>query len=320
MLKVCTIINLWYCYPCDNYFNYMIENTINAKNLKEADVVLLLAPYEKSVSIMGGTSVAPKKIAHCVNHYIDLFDSNLFCEPFRKIKTAQKEIHGIQKLNPEDALTKIATEYQKLFKEGKFVILLGGEHSVSLGAFNAISKTMDPKDVTIVQIDAHHDLRDNDNDQILHNKPSKFAHSCVMRRAHELGYPLVQIGVRSFSQEEHNYIKKNKKSITFFEWGYNKKVPTIEQILKTIKTKYIYISIDVDGFDPAYMPGTGVPVQGGLEWWYGVRLIKIAINKKKLIGADIVEVSPQKDTIVSEYGAAKLCYVIMTNKFKNRMK
>lgn len=298
----------------------MIENTINTKNIKEADVVLLLAPYEKSVSIMGGTSAAPKKIAHCVNNYIDLFDSNLFCEPYRKIMTAQKEISGIQKLKPESAIKKIGLEYQKIFEDNKFVILLGGEHSVSLGAFDAISKTMNPKDVTIVQIDAHHDLRDNDSDQILHNKPSKYAHSCVMRRAHELGYPLVQIGVRSFSQEEHNYIVKNKKTITFFEWGYNKKVPSVEQILKIIKTKYIYISIDVDGFDPAYMPGTGVPVQGGLEWWYGVRLIKTLIDNKNLVGADIVEVSPQKDTIVSEYGAAKLCYVMMTNKFKNKLK
>jgi len=189
---------------------------------------------------------------------------------------------------------------------------------VSMGAFDALSKKINPKDVTIVQIDAHHDLRNDDTDQIHHNNPNKYAHSCVMRRAHELGFHLLQIGVRSFSQEEYDYIQKNKETITFFEWGYNKKIPSFDQILKKIKTKNIYITIDADGFDPAFMPGTGVPVQGGLDWWYGINLIIQLINKKTLLGADIVEVSPQKGTIVSEYGAAKLCYVIMANKFKSK--
>lgn len=293
----------------------MIESFINTKNVKDAETVILSAPYEKSVSIMGGTGKAPKKIVNCLNNYIDLFDSNLHCEPFRKIKTAHKEVSGIEKLSPEKAYKAISAEYKKLFDEGKFVVLLGGEHSVSLGAFDAIAQKMNPKDVTVIQIDAHHDLRNDDSDQINHNNPTKYAHSCVMRRVHELGFPLVQVGVRSFGEEEYNYVQKNKKTITFFEWGYNKKVPTIAEILKAVKTKYIYISIDADGFDPAYMPGTGVPVQGGLEWWYGVNLIREATLKKELIGADIVEVTPQKETIVSEYGAAKLVYVIMTNKY-----
>ena len=167
-----------------------------------------------------------------------------------------------------------------------------------------------------MQIDAHQDLRDDNSDYS--KKKEKFAHSCVMRRIHELGFPLVQIGIRTFSKYEYEYWQKNKNTITVFEW--NKKQIPISAILKSIKTKKIYITVDVDGFDPAYMPGTGTPVQGGLRWYYGLDLIEQAINKKELIGADIVEVSPQHDSVLTEFGASLICYRMMAHKFKNRFK
>ena len=171
---------------------------------------------------------------------------------------------------------------------------------------------MNPKDTTILQIDAHCDLRNDDSDYSA--KPSQYAHSCVMRRASELGYPLVQVGIRTYSIHEHAYFSNPKNNVTVFEWG-DKKIPSIEEVLKSIKTKNIYLSIDVDGFDPAYMPGTGTPVQGGLEWWYGMELIERAVREKNLVAADIVEVSPMRDSVLTEYGAAQLCYTILANKF-----
>jgi len=90
--------------------------------------------------------------------------------------------------------------------------------------------------------------------------------------------------------------------------------------LECIKTKYLYLTIDVDGFDPTYMPGTGTPVQGGLSWYYGMDLIEKAIAKTELIGADIVEVSPIPDSVLTEYGATQLCYTIIANKFQDRFK
>ena len=82
----------------------------------------------------------------------------------------------------------------------------------------------------------------------------------------------------------------------------------------------MYLSIDVDGFEPSFMPGTGTPVKGGIEWWYGVGLIKRLIKEKNLIGADIVEVSPMRDSVLTEYGAAQLIYTIITNKFRDKLK
>ncbi|MFA4975513.1 MAG: agmatinase [Candidatus Paceibacterota bacterium] len=293
----------------------MIDRIINTKNIKEADVVLLSAPYEHSVSFMGGTAKGPKKIINCLDNNLELFDVELHCEPAKKIKTAHIEITELNKLIPEKAVQKINSEYQKLLNDNKFVIMLGGEHTVSFGALEAISKKENPKDITILQIDAHQDLRDNNSDYSEDN--DKFAHSCVMRRIHELGFPIVQVGIRTYSKYEYEYWQKNKKTITVFEW--NKKEIPINTILKSIKTKKIYITVDVDGFDPSFMPGTGTPVQGGLNWYYGLDLIEKAIDKKELVGADIVEVSPQRDSVLTEFGAALICYKMMAHKFKKKL-
>ncbi|MFA5791545.1 MAG: agmatinase [Candidatus Paceibacterota bacterium] len=294
----------------------MVDTIVNTKNTKEADVIILSTPYENSVSFMGGTAKAPKKILEVLNQNLELFDVELHCEPAKTIKTAEKEIPELQKLIPEKAVEKISLEYQKLFNDKKLIIMLGGEHTVSFGALAAISKKENPKDITILQIDAHQDLRNDNSDY--DNNYEKFAHSCVMRRIHELGFPIVQVGIRTYSKYEYEYWQKNKKTITVFEWG-NKKIP-INKILKSIKTKKVYITIDADGFDPAHMPGTGTPVQGGLEWYYGLELIEKVIDQKKLVGADIVEVSPQHDSVLTEFGAALICYKIIAHKFKKKLK
>ncbi len=293
----------------------MIDTVVNTKNKKRADVVILSTPYEESTSFMKGTAKAPRKILNCLNSNLELFDIELHCEPAKKIRTAHKEISGLKKLVPKKAVKKISSEYQKLFNDKKLVIMLGGEHTVSFGALEAISKKENPKDITILQIDAHQDLRDNNSDYDKNH--DKFAHSCVMRRIHELGFPIVQVGIRTYSKYEYEYWQKNKKTITVFEW--NKKQIPISKILKSIKTKKIYITVDVDGFDPAYMPGTGTPVQGGLNWYYGLNLIEKAIDEKNLVGADIVEVSPQHDSVLTEFGAAFICYRMMVHKFKKKL-
>ncbi|MCM2339201.1 MAG: agmatinase [Burkholderiales bacterium] len=293
----------------------MIDRIINTKNTKDAEVVILNAPYEHSVSFGGGTIKGPQKIIECLDNYLELFDTELKCEPAKKIKTAKKEITGLKNINGEKASKKISTEYQKLFNDDKFIIMLGGEHTVSYGALEAISKKENPKDITILQIDAHQDLRNDSGDYS--EKKDKFAHSCVMRRAHELGFPIVQVGIRTYSKYEYEYWQNNKQTITVFGWN-GKEIP-INKILESIKTKKVYLTLDVDGFDPAFMPGTGTPVQGGLDWYYGLNLINKIVDTKNLIGADIVEVSPQKESALTEFGAALICYKIMAHKFKNKL-
>lgn len=294
----------------------MVKTVINTKDINKADVVLVSAPYEKTASSHKGTINGPKKIIECLDHQLEFFDRKLKVEAIDFIKTAHVNLGNLEKLSPVNALKKITSTYDKL--NNKFVFLLGGEHTVSLGAFKSLSKKYKPKDVTILHIDAHCDLRNDDSDYNDKN-PSKFAHSTVMRRASELGYRIVQVGIRTYHKDEYKYFSNPKNNVKVFEWGLGDK-PKIKQIIKNIKTKYLYLSIDVDGFDPAHMPGTGTPVQGGLKWWYGVKLIEKAITKYNLIGADIVEVSPMRDSVLTEYGAAQLVYTILTQKFRNKLK
>jgi agmatinase len=297
----------------------MIDTIINeGKNIKNADVVILSASYEKTASSRKGTATGPKAILKMLNSKLELFDRKYKKEIAQHIKIAEQDLGNISPLAPQKALEKITNESTKLLDMDKFVFLLGGEHSVSLGLLTALSKKYNPKDVTVLQIDAHCDLRNDDSDYS--DDPTNLAHSCVLRRTHELGYNLVQVGIRTYAKMEYEYFTKNSKTIKVFEFGNGKKIPTITEVLKSIKTKYVYITIDVDGFDPAFMPGTGTPVQGGLEWWYGVELLDKVSTTKNLIGADIVEVSPQKDSVLTEYGAAQLLYSIVANKFKNLLK
>ena len=295
----------------------MIDRIINTENMKEADVVLLSVPYENGISFMSGTAKAPKKIIDCLDNYLELFDMDLLCEPAKLLKTAHQEITGLEKFIPEEAMEKISSIYQKFIDLKKFTILLGGAHIVSFGALKAISQKGNPKDITILQIDAHQDLRDNNCDY--DEKCEKFAHSCTMRRIHELGFPIVQVGVRTYSKYEYNFEMENKKTITVFPWAKNSKIPKIGTILKSIKTEKVYLSLDVDGIDPSFMPGTGTPVQGGLDWNYTLNLIEKLFEKKNVIGVDIVEVSPQQDSVLTEFGASLICYRIMTHKFKKKL-
>ncbi len=296
-----------------------IKSIINEKNISNADVVFLSCSYDKTASSHKGTAMGPKKVIEMLESQIEFYDRSLNVEMIDYIKTAHKDMGNLNKFSPDDVLRKIHATAEELVNMDKFVFVLGGEHSVPLGLYQTLADKYDPKDVTILQIDAHLDMRNDDSDYS--KNPTHLAHSTIMRRAHELGFNIINVGARSFSKAELDYAN-SFKNIKVFQFGHPTKKPEKEEILKAIKTKYLYITIDVDGFDPAVMPGTGTPVPGGLKWNYGMNLITKAINKKgtTLIGADIMEVSPQKETVITEYTSAQLAYSIICEKFKTRVK
>lgn len=290
--------------------------TIAETPVETADVLIISAPYEKTASSRKGTQYGPKKIIECLDTKLETFHRDFRINLYEHIAIASIPAYDLSDSTPEAALEFVKNSCVSALEKGKFPLLLGGEHSVSLGLLQALGTKYDPHEVTILQIDAHCDLRDSDADYS--SNPSNLAHSCVMRRAHELGYNLVQVGIRTYSAAEYEYFSSHPESISVFEWGLDK-VPEIEEILAQVKTKYVYLTVDVDGFDPAYMPGTGTPVQGGLEWWYGVKLIKTLIQQFTLLGADIVEVSPTPDSVLTEYGASQLVYDILSYKFAEKI-
>jgi agmatinase len=166
----------------------------------------------------------------------------------------------------------------------------------------------------VLQIDAHLDLRDDDSDYN-DEDPSRYAHSCVMRRAHEMGFRTCAVAARAYSRDEYRYALE--AALPVFEWGRGAE-PEVEAILDAIATDRVYLTIDIDGFDPAIAPATGTPVPGGLSWDYGTRLIRELFRAKEVIGADIVEVAPLAGTGLTEYAAAQLCYDMLCYKLLKR--
>lgn len=288
----------------------MPDSIINYDNPKDADVVLIGANYDVTSSFSKGANKGPAAIIGCLDRQIEFYERFTKTVPADQLKIAYHDLGDLNAFSPEAMVERVAGAWEEYFRAGKFLVLLGGEHSVSNGPWQAIASQEDAENITIVQIDAHFDLRDTDADY--HDKPyGKFAHACVMRRAVELGYDTVHVGIRAYSQDEYDFAQS--KGLVVFEWGKDE-TPAPEEIVAAIKTDKVYLTIDVDGIDPASMPATGTPVQGGLEWYYTLEFIQELFRAKKVIAADIVEVAPRAADTLTEYGAAQLCYTIIANK------
>ena len=291
----------------------MIESIINCKNIKKAEAIVLSAGYGRSFTYRAGAEKGPQEIIKCLHGNLEFFDRFTLNEPVHIIKIGHHNLKDLNKLAPEKMVERIIRFYSEY--KNKFILMLGGDHSVSIGAFSFFSKDQDSTNITILQIDAHPDLRDNTYD---YKKTSNsIDHACGMRRACEMKFKTVQVGIRTYSIYDYEFMTKNKLKV--FEWGRGSNTPSIKSIIDSIETKKVYLTLDIDGIDPAHTPATGTPVPGGLEWSYTRKLIRELILTKDLIGADIVEVSPIKDSVLTQYAAAQLCYDIISYKLlKNK--
>ncbi|HLD86914.1 MAG TPA: agmatinase [Candidatus Nanoarchaeia archaeon] len=287
----------------------MVDHLLS-KASKDPDVILLGIPYDKTSSFGKGANKGPNAIIECFQQ-LEVYERFTKTRPAKDLAISTVMMADIEDLAPEKMVKEVSEKLGGYLKKNKFVLVLGGEHSIGAGIFDAWSKKEDPKGITIVQIDAHMDLRDDDSDY--NENPSKYAHSCVMRRGVEKGFQLVQIGIRAYADFELEAAKKHKVNV--FEWPREENNNLIKEILSSIKTKSIYLSIDADGLDPAHMPATGTPVQGGLSWKFALDLLKAIFEKKNVVGADLVEVAPRQNDTLTEFGAAQLCYYMIALKF-----
>jgi len=287
----------------------MEEYIIKDLPLDQADVVILQAPFEATVSGGAGTSKGPKAIIEMLSTQVEDYEPNTKKIVYEDVNIITQELE-LQNLKSEDMIKTVQHETQKILENEKFPVIIGGEHSVTIGAVQAVKKHY--PELTVLQIDAHADLRDDDSDY--NETPNKYAHCCVMRRIRDLGCETVQVGLRTFFSGEINYIEENNLQESIFEAPV--KGDEIGKIINAIKTDDIYITIDIDGIDPSFMPGTGTPVQGGLDWYFTFKLLRELFKNKNIVGFDIVEVSPQPHTNLTEYGAAQLTYSMIGFKFE----
>ena len=275
----------------------------NKFDIKQKSVVIPFG-LEKTVSYGGGTKYGPKEIIKA-SHQVELYDEELNCEPFKDVGVKTIKPFKISK-NMNKALKQISHLNQKSIEKNLFPLTLGGEHSITVGCIEPFVKKY--KNVTILQFDAHADLRNSYNNQ-------KYSHASAMRRCLDFkNVNLISVGIRNISKEEIPFLKKNTNRIKIF-WAKDQKKWNLKYFKKLIKNKNVYLTFDVDGLDSSIMPATGTPEPGGLFWYESLSLIKTTFLNANVIGADINELAPIKGFNSYNFLIAKLAYKILTYKF-----
>ncbi len=263
-----------------------------------ADFAVLPIPYDATTSFLSGTRYGPAAII-AASHHLEDYDEELGFECHECGISTLGPVEP-DAADPQAMHEKIFKRAEEIVQDGKFLFGLGGEHGVTSGLVRAVMTKH--KEISVLQIDAHCDLRDTYQD-------SPFSHACVMRRVIEFGANVVPVGIRSISLEESQFIDQQQIDVvtardcmTSDNW--------IDRVLAGLRGK-VYVSIDIDGFDPAYAPGTGTPEPGGLHWYQVTGLLGLVAQEKEIVAADIVEVMPIPGQAVTENLAAKLAYKLM---------
>lgn len=274
---------------------FLESETPNAAPEK-ARFEIIPAPYEKSVSYGHGTVNGPAALLEA-SQQLEAFDG-------RGVPAAAG-IHTGPAVDCRGtaaaALKRIQRRTAAALAGGRIPVLLGGEHTVTLGALRAFAGA--GIKFGIVHFDAHADLRDT-------YEGNPLSHACVMRRVvEETGAPLFQIGCRAYGAEEAAFRKK--KRIPFLDAETLALDGLPRRLLPPGFPETLYITFDVDAFDPAVLPGTGTPVPGGLFWYEALRLLRAAAAGRRIAGFDVVELAPMAGSPVSEFTAARLTYELM---------
>jgi agmatinase len=264
---------------------------------ESARAVIFPVPLERTTSYEHGTRNGPAAILEASRN-MELYDEEFGAELYRQVGIATIPAIDTADGTLEEVLAEIFTAQCELLHDGKFPVALGGEHSLTPPLVRAVGRKYD--DLTVLQIDAHADLRD----QYMGNPNS---HACAMRRALEV-CPAVQVGIRSLSVEEAQDIPKLKTKIY---WAKDiARAPLEDWIGKVAAdlSRNVYLTIDLDGFDPSIIPATGTPEPGGLDWYQVTALIRGVARERKIVGMDVVELLPQPGHHASDFLAAKLIY------------
>lgn len=271
-------------------------------NRKNAKVIIIPVPYDKTSTWIKGADKGPAAIIDASAN-MELYDIETDSEPYTVGIFTEDPVDT--KKGPEVLAELVKQKVAEHLGEDKFVVLLGGEHSVTPGAVFAYKEKY-PK-LSVLQLDAHSDLRSE-----YHG--SKFNHACVMARVKEK-CPIYQVGIRSMDKSEK--INMDTKKVLFAEQIFKMKSQGKDWISQAMAglTDDVYLTIDLDVFDPAIMPSTGTPEPGGLMWYDVMTLIQELTKKKNLVGFDVVELCPNKNSPSSDFLASKLIYKMLAYKF-----
>jgi agmatinase len=269
-------------------------------NYASSEIVILPVPYDGTSTWMKGADYGPNAILEASAN-LELYDIETDSEVYRKGIHTLPPI--IETQSPYSVYQTVRKEVSAQLKKGKFVVMIGGEHSISAGAFQAFADHV--QDLTIIQLDAHADLR-----KTYHG--SKLNHACVMRKAVDLKLPFVQVGIRSMDISEKTIMISER---TFFAKDIAGAIDWQQKVIPLL-SRNVYITIDLDVFDPSVMPSTGTPEPGGLGWYEVLKFLKMISESCNVVGFDVVELCPNPHNKASDFLAAKLIYKLLSYKFE----
>jgi agmatinase len=272
----------------------------DAGEMRAAKAVVVPFGLEASVSYGGGTATGPEAII-AASQQVELFDEELWCEPFRNFGIATLDAPEIFP-DIKAALQQIEALVETVLAEGKFPLILGGEHALTAGAIRPFVRRY--PDLAVLHFDAHSDLRDG-------YLGEPYSHAAAMRRVLDHpGVSLVSVGVRATDISEVPFIEANQSRIAI-HWAKDRANWRIEDIVERLKGRPVYITFDVDGFDSSLMPATGTPVPGGFFFDEACAILRAAAKAGNIVGADIVELAPIPGLHACEFTAAKLAYKLL---------
>lgn len=263
-------------------------------DFEASKVVVLPIPYDSTTDWRSGSRDGPMAIIDA-SQYLELYDQELDRESYLVGIHTLPELKPSMK-GPEQTSERVYNVASDLVRKEKFVVMLGGEHSLTLGVVSAFKEKFDR--LSVLQLDAHADLRDEYED-------SRYSHACVMRRVLEC-CPIVQVGIRSLSLEEHRFLALNQMQ-PFFAEG----LPLDEKAIVSALSEEVYITIDLDVLDPSIMSAVGTPEPGGLSWYEVLRILRVVAREKHIVGFDLVELCPREGPSSCTFLAAKLAYKLL---------
>src|SRR6266853_59374 len=279
--------------------------TPTTSDFDKARVVILPVPLDRTTSYVPGTRTGPHEILVASSH-MELWEEE-----------TQTDVHSIGIVTlpemefPFAGMDEVTAEIRRVAgeieKRGKVLVSLGGEHSITPPVVAAVAARH--KGLSVLQIDAHADLRDS-----FMGTPHN--HACAMRRTLEYA-PVTQVGIRSLSSEEAADIPSLKTKV-FYDFNMRQDPAWMDRVVDSLGD-VVYITIDVDGFDPAIMPSTGTPEPGGLSWHEGLTLLRRVIERREVVGCDIVELCPMPGNAAPNFLCAKLLYKILSYRFRTEV-
>lgn len=287
----------------DTKYPHFMGSEIPQGDPHDAFFHVLPVPYEKTVSYGGGTALGPSAILEA-SWQLELWDGHG--------KPGECGIHTCPPIDcsqpADDVIEAIADATYKICQAGGMPVILGGEHTVTYGVMKGLRRA-GFDDFGIVQIDAHADLRDA-------YEGDKLSHASVMKRAVDMGIPLLQLGIRAFSEEE----AATRKAFGVYHYDADVLVPQniTDLVLPEGFPQKVFFTLDIDGMDPSVFPSTGTPVPGGLGWYQTLGLFESLCKQRDIIGFDVVEFAPIEGFHAYDFAASLLTYKLMGTVLKHK--